>query len=71
MNREDSKSFGKLKHDVDKYKIFIDTCSLLQGNITQTFFNNIVPVLKEKQSKIFMPKKCLLEVEKISQSNSQ
>ena len=71
MNREDRKSLGKLKHYVDKYKIFIDTCSLLQGNITQMFFNNIVPVLKEKQAKIFMLQKCLLKVEKASQDNSE
>ncbi len=64
MNKTDKKFIEKLTDDVEKFKIFIDTCSLLQGSVSIKFFENIIPILKQKNAKLFLPGKCFFEIEK-------
>jgi rRNA-processing protein FCF1 len=45
------------------YKIFIDTCSLLDLDITK-FWNNIIPLLQQYNNKVIIPLKVIEELKK-------
>ena len=47
----------------DGYKIFIDTCSLLDDHVDE-FWRNIIPLLHQYSSKIIIPWRCGQELEK-------
>ena len=58
---QNAKSF--LAHMVDKYKIFIDSCSLL-SEYADSFWEHIIPMLKEKNSFVVVPFRVYEEVAK-------
>lgn len=49
------------------WKIFIDTCSLLHSS-SDDFWMNIIPLLHAYNNKIFIPLRCIEEIEKHSKS---
>lgn len=53
----------KLEEYCKKYKIFIDTCSLLTPE-SDKFWVNIIPLLHMYNNKIIIPFRCIQEVEK-------
>lgn len=53
----------------DGYKIFIDTCSLLEDSADE-FWQNIIPFLHQYDVKIIIPLRCGQELEKHQQSTS-
>lgn len=57
------RSQDKLKKYVEKYKIFVDTCSLLEPQ-AEIFWENIVPLLQTYQKHVIVPQKCIEELEK-------
>lgn len=63
---EKSKDF--LDYVVKNYKIFIDTCSLLDDNAEQ-FWENITPFLIENNSSIIIPYRVYEEIKKHENSN--
>lgn len=52
-----------LEEYVEKYKIFIDTCSLVNDNINK-FWVDIIPLLLRYNNKIIIPNKVKMELEK-------
>ena len=56
-----------LEKCVKEYRIFIDTCSLLQEG-TEKFFSNIVPILWREKKSLIMPLSVYKELEKIAGS---
>lgn len=53
----------------EQYKIFIDTCSLLEDGIN-IFWQNIIPYLHQYNSKIIIPLRCIEELQKHQKNNS-
>lgn len=53
----------------DDYKIFIDTCSLLE-NSADIFWQNIIPYLNQYHSKIIIPLRCIDELQKHQKNTS-
>ena len=68
MDEKEKNEREQLQRYVEKYKVFIDTCSLLHPAV-DAFWQHIVPVLQTAQKQIFMPYKCWLELEKHSQNS--
>ena len=54
---------NKLEHYVKDWKIFIDTCSILHF-AADKFWTNIIPLLQQYQNKIFIPLRCIEELQK-------
>ena len=52
-----------------KWKIFIDTCSLLTDSIDM-FWSNILPHLNQYNSKVIIPYRCIQELEKFINDKS-
>ena len=59
---------GYLEAYVKKYKIFIDTCSLLSGGADQ-FWQKIVPILERTGKSVIVPKSVYDELEKLADPN--
>lgn len=58
-----------LESCVQKYKIFIDTCSLMDSN-AEMFWKEMVPLLKRYQKYIIVPKRCEEEIARFKQNKS-
>lgn len=54
----------------DGYKIFIDTCSLLDDAV-DIFWQNIIPYLHQCSSKIIIPLRCIEELQKHQKDTSK
>ena len=62
-NAKASQSNDWLNTYAQKWKIFIDTCSLLTDSIDM-FWSNILPHLNQYNSKVIIPYRCIQELEK-------
>lgn len=58
-----------LEDYVSRYKIFIDTCSILHLSADK-FFMNIIPFLHKYNAKIILPLRCIEELEKHSRNTA-
>ena len=63
-------SQAQLEEYVKNYKIFIDTCSLVQPNADQ-FWMNVIPLLKKYNNKIIVPYRVIEELNKLSQKSDK
>lgn len=61
---------NQFKYYVENYKIFIDTCSLMDTNIYK-FYNNIHLLLKATSSKIIVPYSVIYELKNHSKSKNK
>lgn len=66
MNERDKIAIEQLVGYVDRYRIFIDTCSLMEYPFVEAFWQHIIPILQRTKKKIFLPYKCWLELKKHS-----
>jgi len=62
-NSSEEKSKSWLASYAKDWKIFIDTCSLLSDNINKLMLN-LIPLLQENNNKLFVPLRCVQELEK-------
>lgn len=70
INQEKERQAQKVLENYCKdWKIFIDTCSLLQKS-SDDFWMNIIPLLHQYQNKIFVPLRSVEELEKHSKNKS-
>lgn len=68
INQEKQEQAKKILEGYCKdWKIFIDTCSLLHFS-SDDFWTNIIPLLYQYQNKIFIPLRCIEEIEKHSKN---
>lgn len=58
---ENLKPVDKLEKYVKEFKIFIDTCSLLEPS-ADAFWNNIIPLLHQYNAKVIIPYRCIQEL---------
>ena len=63
MNEERRKALTTLEEYVMNWKIFIDTCSLLEPTAEQ-FWLNIIPLLDKHGKKVIIPYRCIQELQK-------
>lgn len=66
----EQRSQDAIKHYVENYKIFIDTCSLMDMQ-ADSFYNNIYPYLEKNSSKIIVPSRVIDELSKHVRSKNQ
>ena len=69
VSDERQKALNGLEEYVKGWKIFIDTCSLLEP-VAEQFWKNIIPFLKQYSAKVIIPYRCIQELEK-HQNNKQ
>lgn len=69
MDEKEKIAIEQLEKCVEKYKIFIDTCSLLHP-AADLFWGHLIPILNRYEKKIFLPYKCYLELEKHTNGNN-
>ena len=62
-NPKDAEAQTMLESMVSDYKIFIDTCSLLEPS-ADSFWTNIIPFLHTKLKKVIIPVRCIEELQK-------
>ena len=62
-NDKDKQALNNLKYYVKNYKIFIDTCSILDEGVNK-FWINIIPLLQEYQNRIIIPHRVFEELNK-------
>ena len=70
MDEKEMLAKKNLEEIVENYILIIDTCSLLQGQATELFWEHIIPILRDKKKKILMPYKCWDELKKHFQSQN-
>lgn len=61
-NEKEERARNSLENYVKEWKIFIDTCSILNSN--DKFWNNIVPLLQKYNNKLIIPLRCIEELER-------
>ncbi len=69
-NEMEQRAKDAIKYYVENYKIFIDTCSLMEMQ-ADNFYNNIYPYLKKSSSKIIVPSRVIDELSKHVKSKNQ
>lgn len=60
---QEKRALAALKHYAENYKIFIDTCSLLDDSV-DIFLENMVPELKKANNKFIIPFRVIEELQK-------
>ena len=69
-NDMNTASRNQLEEYVKKYKIFIDTCSLVHPNANQ-FWMNVIPFLKKYNNRIIISHRVVEELGKLSKKSDQ
>lgn len=65
MNEKEKSAIHFLENSIDRYKVFIDTCALLDEN-AGVFWNHIEPILIEKKKSIIIPYRVYEEVKRFA-----
>lgn len=68
-NKKEMEAQEVLESFVSDYKIFIDTCSLLELS-SNLFWKNIIPLLHINLKKIIIPIRCIEELQKHARNAS-
>ncbi|MGP1457697.1 MAG: PIN domain-containing protein [Treponema sp.] len=64
---QEQKAHTKLENYVKNYKVFMDTCSILQTD--NLFWEHIYPLLNKYKKNIIIPQKCIEELNKLKLSS--